>query len=224
VTAGAGAPPFIVVCDFDGTITVEDVTNLIWDAHLPYDWRAVLLPPSREGRLSALELIARGYGDVSAPAEALLAQVRPRVRLRAGWDGLVSLCRTRGWPLEVVSHGLGFYIRDTLGPHAAVTSFDGVFENGRWRVRLPAGTALAPGEDFKTQVLGRLRARHPGHTTVYVGDGRLDFPAARTCDLVLAVRGSPLVEHCRQAGKPCTEFTTFDEITAALSGGPGDQP
>ena len=35
----------IVVSDFDGTLTIEDVTAMLWDAHLPYDWRATLLPP-----------------------------------------------------------------------------------------------------------------------------------------------------------------------------------
>ena len=29
----------IIISDFDGTLTVEDVTTLFWDAHLPYDWR-----------------------------------------------------------------------------------------------------------------------------------------------------------------------------------------
>jgi 2-hydroxy-3-keto-5-methylthiopentenyl-1-phosphate phosphatase len=212
---GAG-PPFIVVCDFDGTITVEDVTNLIWDAHLPYDWRTALLPPSRDGRLSPLAMIARGYGDVAVPADALLAQVRPRARLRDGWAELGALCERRGWPLEVVSHGLGFYIRCLLPPGVRVTSFEGAFEGGRWEVTLPEGVILDDGEDFKTHVVAALRARHPGHAAVYVGDGRLDFPAARTCDRVFAVRGSPLVTHCRDAGVPCTEFDTFDEVAAAL--------
>jgi 2-hydroxy-3-keto-5-methylthiopentenyl-1-phosphate phosphatase len=56
--------PYLVVSDFDGTITVDDLTNFIWDRHVPYDWRAVLTPLSREGVLTPLEMIARGYGDV----------------------------------------------------------------------------------------------------------------------------------------------------------------
>jgi 2-hydroxy-3-keto-5-methylthiopentenyl-1-phosphate phosphatase len=215
-------PPFIIVCDFDGTITVEDVTNLIWDAHLPYDWRNVLLPPSREGRLTALEMIARGYGDVPAPAETLLAEVRPHVRLRAGWARLVDLCRERRWPLEVVSHGLGFYIRDILPPGASLTAFEGTYDGRRWQVSLPPGVELASGGDFKSHVLATLRARHPGHATLYIGDGRLDFPAARRTDLVFAVRDSVLAHLCVEEGVPSVSFDTFDEIADALAQRAGD--
>ena len=29
----------IIVSDFDGTLTLDDVTTYIWDKYLPYDWR-----------------------------------------------------------------------------------------------------------------------------------------------------------------------------------------
>jgi len=208
--------PFVIVCDFDGTVTVEDVTNIIWDAHLDYDWRATLVPPSREGRWTALEMIAQGYGGVRVAEDQLLAEVRPQAHLRPGFTDFVALCRDRRWHFEVVSHGLGFYIRDILPPGIALTSFEGTYEGGRWRVRLPDGMTLAPGEDFKTQVVANLLARHPGHATIYVGDGRLDFPAARGCDRVFAVRGSVLAAHCRAAGVPFVEFDTFAEVSAGL--------
>jgi 2-hydroxy-3-keto-5-methylthiopentenyl-1-phosphate phosphatase len=211
------APPLIAV-DFDGTITVEDITNIIWDAHVPFDWRAVLMPPSRAGAVTPLELIANGYREVVVGPEALLAEVRPRAHLRAGFEGLVAQARARGWPLQVVSHGLGFYLRALLPAGVPFTAFEGAFDEERrsWRVTLPPGFSLAPGRDFKVQVLEELRARHPGHRTVYVGDGRLDFPAARQCDLIFAVRDSTLAKLCRAENVACHEFESFDEISRAL--------
>ena len=208
-----------MVCDFDGTITVEDVTNLIWDAHLRYDWRAVLLPPTRDGRMAPLELMARGYAGVARDGAALVQEVGPRVQVRAGFDELAAACRARGWPLEVVSHGLTFYIRAFLPAGLPLTAFDGTFTGQGWQVTLPEGFVLPPGADFKTEVVRALRARHPGHATAYVGDGRLDFPAARGCDRLFAVRGSALADLCRAEGVPCVEFDDFAEVTAALVAG-----
>jgi 2-hydroxy-3-keto-5-methylthiopentenyl-1-phosphate phosphatase len=209
-------PPYIVVSDFDGTITVDDLTNLIWDRHVPYDWRKILTPLSREGTLTPLQMIAHGYGDVPASPEALLAEIVPHGRLRAGFEAFVEACNARAWPLEVLSHGLTFYIRPLLPAATAVTAFEGRFEDGRWRVELPAGLTVPAGHDFKTHIVSLLRARHPGHATVYVGDGRLDFPAARTCDRIFAVVDSTLARMCAEGGVAFTLFETFDEIVAAL--------
>jgi len=210
------SPPYLIVSDFDGTITVDDLTNIIWDRHVPYDWRTVLTPLSREGVLSPLEMIARGYGDVPAGPEALLGEVLPAARLRAGFAGFVDACAARRWPFEVLSHGLTFYIQPLLPPGCALTAFEGRFEDARWRVELPAGLTVPAGRDFKAHVVALLRARHPGHTTVYVGDGRLDFPAARTCEVIFAVAGSTLAKLCGEAGLAFRAFETFDEITRAL--------
>ena len=202
----------IVVSDFDGTLTIDDVTTLFWDAHLTYDWRRELLPETYAGRVTPLEMIARGYGDVRQPPEALLAQARAHTRLRPGLTELVALCRSRGWPFVVLSHGLTFYIQDLLPPEIAIVAFTGTFDEGRWQVSLPEGMRLAPGEDFKSRIVADLRRQHPGHSTVYLGDGRLDLPAAETCDEVFAVRGTKLAALCPRARL----FDRLDEVVAAL--------
>jgi 2-hydroxy-3-keto-5-methylthiopentenyl-1-phosphate phosphatase len=208
--------PFLIVSDFDGTITREDLTNAIWDAHVPWDWRAVLTPLSREGVLTPLEMIARGYGAVARSPEALLAEVLPLAHIRAGFASFVADCEARRWPFEVLSHGLSFYIRPLLPPGVALTAFEGRFEAGRWRVDPPPDMTVPRGVDFKAHVVASLRARHPGHTAVYVGDGRLDFPAARTCELVFAVTDSTLARLCAEHLVPYSPFDDFSEITTAL--------
>jgi 2-hydroxy-3-keto-5-methylthiopentenyl-1-phosphate phosphatase len=198
----------IVVSDFDGTLTMEDVTNLFWDRHLPYDWRHDILPHAS----TPLEMMARGYADISLPPEALLAEARAAVRLRPGLPALVELCRGRGWPFSVVSHGLTFYIEALLPAGIPITAFAGTFVGGRWAVALPPELRLSPGEDFKSHVVAGLRAQHSGQETVYIGDGRLDLPAAETCDRVFAVRGSPLHQLCLKA----LPFDTLDSVVATL--------
>jgi 2-hydroxy-3-keto-5-methylthiopentenyl-1-phosphate phosphatase len=202
----------IIVSDFDGTLTIDDVTTLFWDAHLTYDWRRELLPGAYAGEVTPLEMIARGYGDLPQPPEVLLEQARAQTRMRPGLAELVAFCRARAWPFVVLSHGLTFYIQDLLPPAIPVVAFTGTFDGRRWQVSLPEGMRLAPGEDFKRHVVAELRRQHPGHSTIYLGDGRLDLPAAETCDEVFAVRGTRLAELCPRARL----FDRLDEVVAAL--------
>jgi 2-hydroxy-3-keto-5-methylthiopentenyl-1-phosphate phosphatase len=202
----------IIVSDFDGTLTVDDVTTLFWDRHLSYDWRRQLLPETYAGKVTPLEMIGRGYGDIAVPPDALLAEARAHARMRSGLPALTALCRARGWPFVVVSHGLTFYIQDLLPPEIPFVAFAGTFDGRRWQVRLPPGLVLSPGEDFKSHVVADLRRQHPGHPTVYLGDGRLDLLAAETCDEIFAVRGSKLADLAPRA-RP---FDGLEEVVAAL--------
>jgi HAD superfamily phosphoserine phosphatase-like hydrolase len=206
----------IVIADFDGTLTIEDVTTLIWDTYLPYDWRSTLLPPTYEGVWTPLEMIARGYAGVRVPPARLIEEIRGRVRLRPGVEALATFCRGRGWPFAVASHGLSFYIEALLPSWIPFTSFVGAFVDGRYEVSLPPGIALAPRQDFKSCVIAALEEKHPGHPKVYIGDGRLDLDAALVCDRVFAVRGSRLARLLREAKRDVFEFTRLDEVAAEL--------
>ena len=182
--------PYLIISDFDGTITVDDLTNFIWDRHVPYDWRAVLTTLSREGMLSPLQMIGRGYGDVAQGPEALLAEVLPAGHLRAGFAAFLATCDAQRWPFEVLSHGLTFYIRPLLPPGCALTAFEGRFEDGRWRVELPAGMTVPAGRDFDPS--SRRAAPAPGaHDRV--GDGHFLVPG-----------GPHLQAHLRRRGPPCS--------------------
>ncbi|HXU02465.1 MAG TPA: HAD-IB family phosphatase [Polyangia bacterium] len=206
----------IIVSDFDGTLTLDDVTTFVWDKYLGYDWRAKLLPPTYEGRWTPLEMIAHGYGDIRVPPKELLAEIRDNVRMRPGVEALGTFCRGRGWIFAVVSHGLSFYIEALLPSWIPFTSFVGTFNEWSWRVALPPTMVLRPGEDFKSRVVADLRTRYPGRQTVYLGDGRLDLAAALTCDRIFAVGGSSLADLVRVTGRSVEEFESLDEVAASL--------
>lgn len=206
----------LILCDFDGTITEQDVTNLIWDKYIRPDWRDVLLPPYRAGAISPPELMAQGYAPISASAEELLAFARPQVNLRAGFGDLTALCSKNGWLFRVVSQGLDWYLRAFLPSDVA---FHGLCAElrGTWKVFLPPDTQLQPGEDYKVWVMNRLRGQYPGNPAVFIGDGRNDLEIARYADRVFAVAGSTLEKLCREQAIPAQSFTNFHQIIAALA-------
>jgi 2-hydroxy-3-keto-5-methylthiopentenyl-1-phosphate phosphatase len=205
----------LVLCDFDGTITTEDVTNVLWDRYGIPNWRDVLLPPYRAGEATTLELMDRGWRVIDRSEADLMAVARERIGLRDGFGPFVDACRARGWPLHVVSCGLDWYLRGFLPADVAFTCYTAALEDG-WRVRLPEACDLPAGADFKIHVMRSLAAHHPGVETVFVGDGRNDFPIAQTCDRVFAIRNSTLAHLCRSANVPVEEFESFETIQAAL--------
>jgi 2-hydroxy-3-keto-5-methylthiopentenyl-1-phosphate phosphatase len=205
----------LILCDFDNTITTEDVTNLLWDRHGIENWRDVLLPSYRAGEATTLELMDQGWRVIDRPADDLLLEARQFIRLRDGFVDFVASCREAGWPLHVISCGLDWYLHGFLPPAVPFTSYTAVRDGG-WRVQLPAGYALPPGEDFKIHVMRGLQAAYPGLDTVFIGDGRNDFPIARACSRVFALAGSTLAHLCERHDLSFTSFESFDTIRGAL--------
>src|SRR5262245_33992201 len=119
----------LILCDFDGTITDHDVTNLLWDRYYRPDWREILIPQVQAGRLDSVSIMAEGYRHVRATEQELLAYARTRAQLREGFEEFTRLCTERGWPLQVLSCGLDWYLRDFLPAgvefHALETSYAG---------------------------------------------------------------------------------------------------
>ena len=207
----------LILCDFDNTITTEDVTNLLWDEFGLPNWRERLLPKYRAGQATTLELMDEGWRSIGLAERELLAVATSRIGLRDGFLDFVDQCARRDWPFHVISCGIDWYLRAFLPPSVTFTSYTGVRDEG-WRVRLPAGFLLPAGADFKIHVMRQMQAAHPDHEAVFIGDGRNDYPIARECDRVFALRGSTLATLCREGGVDAQEFESFREIDAVLAG------
>lgn len=206
----------LILCDFDGTITLEDVTNCIWDHYHGPEWREWLLPDYRAGKTTTLQVMSAGFKPIRAPLAEMLTIAERHRTLRAGFHEFAAECRSNDWPLYVVSCGLDVYIREFLPAGIPIISYEAELKDG-WDVRLPADVTLAPGGDFKIHALERLRGKHPGLPTVFIGDGRNDFPVSQNCDRVFAKKLSTLERLRLEAGLPTVGFDSFDEIAAELT-------
>lgn len=191
------------------------MTNVVWDECLDYDWRSVLLPDSEQGRITATEMVRRGYADVKQDEQAILQLMRQSLELRAGFLQLLSVCEQESWHFAVVSNGLSFYIEAALGNRVEIWAHEAHFDT-RWHVELPKSLPLNGELDFKSQVVARLKQRHPSAKSVYIGDGRLDLEPALLCDHVLSVRDSTLRRLCERDGVTSHEFSEFHEVAQIL--------
>ncbi len=197
-----------VLCDFDGTITAEDVTDGLllrfadprWEA-IEADWLASRIG-SRECLAAQVALL-----EVDQPTlDAYLDQIDIDPQFRA----FAAFCAAQGIHLEIISDGLDYALARILARHGLAhlprTANHLVFlPEQRYRVEFPyadSGCAAASGV-CKCRT---AQARHDPWRLL-IGDGTSDFCLAGAVDQVYA-RGK-LLDHCRRrhiTHQPCTDF------------------
>lgn len=216
-------PSVAVVCDFDGTATVEDLADALSIQHLGYDrWKAAN-DAFHAGEISFVELLRRIFEPVAATPDEVRAFALAHARFRPGFAELLATCRQRGVRFVLASGGLDLYIRPALTKlPAALTEGLEIRANGARHV--PGGLALsfpyaeAPGAcgqcgSCKGAIVKELQAE--GHTVVSVGDGNADRCMAGVADVLFA-RGR-LHAWCGEQGIACEEFETFAPVIARVA-------
>jgi len=205
----------LVQCDFDGTITEQDVSLMLLDAFASPDWRQ-LLEEYMEGNMSVGAFNSKAFATVRANKQTMLETVRDRVKVRAGFHEFVAYCHKRNFRLVIVSNGLDFYIEAILRTAgmedieviASRTEFHP--EGLKAQYVGPDGDLLEDG--FKQAHVNLFLAR--GYQVVYVGDGMSDFIPACQCHHIFAVGG--LLYRCKQNNIPSTSFVDFHDIVRKL--------
>ena len=208
-----------VLLDFDGTIDERNVFLALLDEFAIGDWRQYF-DMARRGDITFREALEKEFECLPSDREKLTEFVLREARVRDGLQQLVRYCNREGYPLEVVSGGLDFYIEPIMESqglghivrNCSVASFESgnrpkVFYNGAQRACDVSGTCKCHHvERFKSQ----------GYTVVLVGDGTSDFCASNRVDHVFARRD--LLEYCQGKGIPHSPFETFHEVVEGLKG------
>ena len=205
----------LVQCDFDGTITQEDVSFMILDAFASRGWRQ-LLAEYREGKVPVGYFNTKAFATVKADKQTLLKFVKNRARIRAGFRELLAYCHRKGFQFVIVSNGLDFYIKailedigiDDIDVFAAQTRFG---SNGiDVRYIGPEGNQLEDG--FKESYLRLFQGR--GYRVIYAGNGISDISPARQAHWIFAT--GELLTYCKKMNLNCIPFVDLDDITKGL--------
>jgi 2-hydroxy-3-keto-5-methylthiopentenyl-1-phosphate phosphatase len=208
----------IILCDFDGSVTERSVSELIEDRSHPSNEQqrpAVARTGGGEerpvsGQWQLVDLAQHITADDSALDPTLPALPDP-LRVRDGFGDFLSLVRRRQDCVHLLTNDLEHVLRSILPPgvefSAAADEFDAGWSHG-----------VRSASDWRMRRVSELLRGHVGQRSVYIGNGRADFTAARLCQRIYAVKGSSLAEACHVARRPVTEFETFDEIAHALYG------
>ncbi len=205
----------LVQCDFDGTITEEDVSFMMLDAFADGDWRQ-LLKDYQEAKITVGRFNTVAFAMVKADRQSLLEVVQRTMKIRPGFHQLVACCRRKGFRFVIVSNGLDFYIEKILRNNglgdieafAAKTHFHP--EGLKVQYIGPDGSHL--DDDFKEAYVNSFLGE--GYRIIYMGNGTSDISAARRCHYIFAT--GTLLDHCKQTNLGCTPFTDFNEVVRVL--------
>lgn len=205
----------LIQCDFDGTITKEDVSFLLLDTFADGDWRQVLAE-YREGKISVGDFNTKAFAMVKADRQTMLDFVEGKVEIRDGFSELMSYCRHRGFKFVVVSNGLDFYIKTVLkdigvnniGIFAAQTKFHP--KGIKVKYIGPEGNQLQ--DNFK-EAYTRLFVSG-GYRVIYVGNGISDLSPARQAHHIFAT--GDLLDSCRQMHLGCVPFVDLNDVVKGL--------
>ncbi len=207
-----------VVCDFDGTATVEDLADALSIHYIGHDRWKRANDAFHAGEIPFEQLLREIFEPIAASPDEVRAFTREHVRFRPGFERLLASCRAGGVPFVLASGGLDIYIRHALEllPPELTRGLDVRANHAEY---VPGGLRLsfpfqhAPGAcgtcgSCTGAIVRELQEK--GCRVVAVGDGNADRCSARVADVVFA-RGR-LLDWCRRGGVACEPFESLDAV------------
>lgn len=203
-----------LLCDFDGTIAVDDVTDALLTRFAHPDWHAVEAD-WQAGRIGSRECMSRQIALLDADRHDLDAEL-DTLSIDPHFPDFVADARRQGMAVVVVSDGLDYAIARMLARHGLgdlPVRANRLLAIGprAWALASPharAGCEPASGT-CKCAVASAYRR------TLMVGDGRSDFCVAGRADFVFAKHR--LVDHCRAARIAHCAIHDFGDARALLA-------
>lgn len=209
--------PWLVQCDFDGTISLRDVTDTLLQRFARPGWED-LEAAWELGEIGSRECMAGQIALLDMSAEEMEAHLQG-IAIDPHFADFVALARKLGAPVQVVSDGMDLVIRYLLGliglddlPVIA----NRLVQTGErsWRLDFPYAS-----EDCKRASgnckCERLAEQLPRHEHVlFVGDSTSDFCVSGRATYVLAKYR--LIDHCEANDIDHAPIQGFDDAIRLL--------
>jgi len=206
----------VIFCDFDGTITLEDVVDGLLGLYADDRWREIEKLWER-GKIGSEECLRLQLGCIGSLEERELLRFASGVEIDPGFRDFIDTASRNGVELYIVSDGFDFLIKLILLKNGI--SAIPVFANGlRVRNSKPvpsfpfrSGECRMKSGMCKCSIIDKYKGRN---AVTYIGDGESDVCAVRKADTVFAK--DRLSTHCERSGIRFTGFTSFADIKTIL--------
>ena len=207
----------LILCDFDGTISVEDTGYAFFTRFSSGDWEAIDRKFC-EGKIGSKEAYTRIAEILRGDLSSLHRFIEQHAQIDLHFEPFYRACRQAGIDVKIVSDGLDFYIRKILDMHHL--SDIPFFAN---QVQFLEGERMAMTFPNSNDECGRCGTckkrlvelhRKEYDSILFAGNGLSDRCAAREADFVFAK--DSLYSYCIDQDIPCHYFRDFSEIQGDL--------
>ena len=225
-SSAVAAAPWSVVCDFDGTISREDVTDSLLLRFARSGWRE-LEAAWESGCIGSRECMAGQVALLDCSREELEAHVAA-LTIDPHFASFADAVRGEGGRLTVASDGIGEVIAAMLaraGVARLPVRASRLVQTGprSWALEFPHARAACTSQAATCKCAALREPASP--RALLVGDGASDFCATGAACLTLAKSRLPV--HCVESGLPHRPIRDFADALAAwheLVEGDAEQP
>lgn len=208
---------WMVQCDFDGTISTEDVTDSLLQRFGRDGWEGLEAAWQR-GEIGSRECMKGQVALLDLDRDELDAHLAT-LSVDPHFAAFARSAHVLGVPLHVVSDGIDHAIHAVLERHGLghlPVLANHLRQTGprSWRLDSPWASASCrrASGNCKCERLAEQQARHG--RVLFIGDGSSDFCVSGRADFVLAKH--KLIGHCAANGIAHAAFTDFSQALAWL--------
>ena len=203
--------PWSVSCDFDGTITCEDMVQAMLARFAEPAWRDIEAE-WEAGLIGSRTCLAR-QTELLRVSEIELARWIDQQPIDPQAADLFADCARIGLDLRIVSDGYDWVISRVLnrlgwGHLQVFANRLRPLRDGRWSLAFPHAQEGCASGACKCRIVAAAARR------LHIGDGRSDFCVADACEVVFA-KGTLLIAR-RAAGSPVVAFDSFADLRPRL--------
>jgi 2,3-diketo-5-methylthio-1-phosphopentane phosphatase/HAD superfamily hydrolase (TIGR01509 family) len=203
----------LILCDFDGTISLQDMGYLLLNQFSSGDWESIDRDFC-EGKIGSKEAYSRITKILKGNPETVLQFIRKHSDIDPHFKSFYRHCLKNDVEVKIVSDGLDFYIRTFLDIHQLseipfYSNTTCLRPDGGVDISFPhSSEACGLCGTCKKQIVQRHRPQY--EAIFFVGDGLSDRCAARESDFVFAK--SFLYSYCVDQDITCHFFENFSDI------------
>lgn len=203
-----------IFCDFDGTISIHDTTDVIlsrfalaeWE-HFENEWK--------NGKIGSAECMRQQIALIRA-SKSVLDAALDSMPIDPEFPEFVRYCEALGAPLTIISDGVDYFIRRILSRYALghlpiIANQLTITGDETYSLSCPytnPDCAAASGVCKCSQLDAQSGPR------IFVGDGRSDFCATASADILFAK--TSLATYCDQRSIAYTPYHDFSDVSRAL--------